>query len=135
MHARSPTIARVSHECDAPTRRAPPLEGLPPQSTLHVVWVAPFDNGDALVGYNLTITDDASGNVESVAVPHLADTAVYEYTKTGLCTHWRAGTLDQRSPHGHRGAITLDQRCPLSGPLCEAHCPRHAATTTVRARV
>ena len=78
------TTLDVPMRCDPPTRRTPPLEGLPMTTTLHIVWLAPYNNGRPITTYNLTIVDGDTGIMEFVIVPHVEGTAIYEYTKTGL---------------------------------------------------
>eukprot|EP00966_Prymnesium_polylepis_P298630 6901057-Prymnesium_polylepis.1 len=55
-----------------PPYRAPTIEGLSLHTTISVRWLPPFDNGDSITGYNLTI----DGFSEMRAVP--------QYTKVGL---------------------------------------------------
>jgi hypothetical protein len=78
------TTLDVPRQCDSPTRRTPALEGLPLQTTLHIVWNAPYNNGRPLLSYNLTVTNQLTSNTEYVVVPHVEGVASYEYTKTGL---------------------------------------------------
>eukprot|EP00966_Prymnesium_polylepis_P269323 6222071-Prymnesium_polylepis.1 len=48
------TTLDVPMQCTSPFLAAS-LPGLPASSTLHVMWDPPFDNGDAITHYNLTM--------------------------------------------------------------------------------
>jgi predicted phage tail protein len=74
----------VPLQCDAPAQRTPPLDGMPTATTLHVVWQAPFDNGAAILQYDLRITDASTLETVTVVVQHTAGQTSYEYIKTGL---------------------------------------------------
>jgi hypothetical protein len=78
------TTHDVPLQCNAPSRHTPPLEGLPPASTLHIEWPAPFNNGAAILHYNLTIVDLATSRVETAIVPHHSGQILYDFVKTGL---------------------------------------------------
>lgn len=84
------TLAEVYTTLAPPLRpdrpfRANPLPGLPLTTTIHVKWVAPFDNGVGIEDYNLTILDLEKQTKRHVVIPHIANgPGIYEYTSIGL---------------------------------------------------
>ena len=77
------TTHAVPNRCDPPFR-APPLPGLSLKTTIHVMWTTPYPNGLATQGFNLSITNDATGVTEYDYIAYSAGTDVYEYAKTDL---------------------------------------------------
>jgi hypothetical protein len=76
------TTHDVPLQCMPPAARTPALAGLPLATTLHVVWHAPFDNGLAILEYQLSIINLATSATTSAIVPHVG--GANEFTLTGL---------------------------------------------------